>query len=430
MHDKKRLTNFTLCFILVCTSFFNGQRSTSSPDTTSYTHIFGKPLFIYDAFVFTSPEPGHSRLQVYLAFVNDILQFRRNGDNFLAQYEVLVEIFDAHGRYRDGRGLKKKVSTHSYDETNSRHLVIEHQFHFDLPPGAYELMIELTDLDTKRHLRRERDIEVRDLETPEISLSDVIFADSIVLDRGRNVEITPNLNRTFEDPSTGFFGYFEVYHTRRDSLQVTVRLQDSFAREVYSESIAIPPKVRKYQKAIPIRKLLHTSGLFYFIVEARCNNHLVRMKQQFIIQYAEEKATDQDGFPSQAYLNALKYVATAKEYKRFVSASPEARKELIAEFWRQRDPTPATPENELREEFHKRVEFTMRYFSIAAEGRPGWQTDRGKIYILYGKPSDIRRRNVDIDSNPYEFWYYTEIDRRFVFLDKSGLGAYRLVHKD
>jgi len=84
----------------------------------------------------------------------------------------------------------------------------------------------------------------------------------------------------------------------------------------------------------------------------------------------------------------------------------------------------------LREELERRVKFGNQHFSVAAEDRPGWQTDRGKIYVIYGAPSEVRRRSLEVGSNPYETWYYLHIARRFVFLDKSGEGNYRLVHKD
>jgi GWxTD domain-containing protein len=103
---------------------------------------------------------------------------------------------------------------------------------------------------------------------------------------------------------------------------------------------------------------------------------------------------------------------------------------LMDAFWEQRDPTPATPENELRSEFRRRVRFAMQHFSVSKRDRQGWETDRGRIYITHGPPTDLRRRSMDTDSNPYEIWYYGQVDRRFVFMDRSGNGDFKLVHKD
>ena len=126
----------------------------------------------------------------------------------------------------------------------------------------------------------------------------------------------------------------------------------------------------------------------------------------------------------------MAFISDSDEYNLIMQASGSERIELIRQFWQQRDPTQDTPANELKEEFHRRVQFCARYFSVPLKDKQGWSTDRGKTYIVFGRPGELRRRSVDIDSNPYEIWYYSGIDRRFVFLDKSGFGDYKLVHKD
>ena len=96
-------------------------------------------------------------------------------------------------------------------------------------------------------------------------------------------------------------------------------------------------------------------------------------------------------------------------------------------YWKQRDPTPDTKENELKEEFYKRVSYSNTNFSVHTIEKDGWETDRGKIFIKYGKPGNIERRSKDPNSPAYEIWYYNKIERRFVFEDRSGVGDYVLI---
>ncbi|MCK4297684.1 MAG: GWxTD domain-containing protein, partial [Candidatus Marinimicrobia bacterium] len=93
-------------------------------------------------------------------------------------------------------------------------------------------------------------------------------------------------------------------------------------------------------------------------------------------------------------------------------------------FWKGKDPTPNTQENELMNEYYMRVHYSNQHFSGF---QAGWKADMGMIFILFGPPSDIERHPFDIQSKPYEIWYYYEINRTFVFVDESGFGEYRLI---
>jgi len=81
------------------------------------------------------------------------------------------------------------------------------------------------------------------------------------------------------------------------------------------------------------------------------------------------------------------YIITDEERKAFKQLSnDEERDQFIEAFWQRRDPTPDTEENEFREEHYRRIEYANEHF---AAGIPGWRTDRGRIYIMYGPPDEI-----------------------------------------
>jgi GWxTD domain-containing protein len=123
----------------------------------------------------------------------------------------------------------------------------------------------------------------------------------------------------------------------------------------------------------------------------------------------------------------LRYIAKGSEYKKIASAPETQRDSLIAEFWQQRDPTPGTPENELLAEYNRRLDFAISSFSLASIGRAGWQTDRGRIYIQNGQPSDVQRQAPPGRGVRYEIWYYKSLDRSFIFRERAGDGDYELV---
>ena len=76
------------------------------------------------------------------------------------------------------------------------------------------------------------------------------------------------------------------------------------------------------------------------------------------------------------------YIITPEEKAAFKQLSnDEERDQFIEQFWLRRDPTPDTPENEYKEEHYRRIAYANEHF---AAGIPGWKTDRGRIYIIWG----------------------------------------------
>lgn len=92
----------------------------------------------------------------------------------------------------------------------------------------------------------------------------------------------------------------------------------------------------------------------------------------------------------------VRWIITDEERQAFLRLSnDEERDNFIENFWARRDPTPDTPENEYKEEIYRRIAYANEHF---ASGVPGWKTDRGRIYIMYGKPDEI-------DSHPSGGYY-------------------------
>lgn len=127
------------------------------------------------------------------------------------------------------------------------------------------------------------------------------------------------------------------------------------------------------------------------------------------------------------------YVICPEEKERVVALETgEQRTEFIDWFWLRRDPDLSTEKNEFRDEHYRRLEFVDRKYSTPA--RPGWKTDRGWIYILYGAPDSVEsfpgkegRRPI----YPFERWNYREIRAvgsgvTLEFVDFDDSGDYRL----
>jgi GWxTD domain-containing protein len=136
------------------------------------------------------------------------------------------------------------------------------------------------------------------------------------------------------------------------------------------------------------------------------------------------------------------YVITDEERKAFKKlATDDERERFIEEFWRRRDPDPDTDENEFKEEYYERIAYANEHF---ASGIPGWKSDRGRIWIMYGKPDERETHpsggNYERPSYegggstttyPFEVWFYRYLAGvgsgvEIEFVDPTGSGEYRI----
>ncbi len=119
----------------------------------------------------------------------------------------------------------------------------------------------------------------------------------------------------------------------------------------------------------------------------------------------------------------------------------EEQEQFIKFFWGQRDPDPDTEENEFRDEHYERLAYANEHF---ASGKPGSMTDRGRIYIKFGKPDELESYPAGgryhpaayegrdaITTYPFEKWFYRYIAGvgsgvEIEFVDPTGSGEYRL----
>jgi TonB family protein len=101
------------------------------------------------------------------------------------------------------------------------------------------------------------------------------------------------------------------------------------------------------------------------------------------------------------------WIITPEERAAFLKLSEDAeRHEFIQSFWLRRD-APGAPPNSFRNEHYARIAYANRHF--ATDQRPGWKTDRGRIYILYGKPEAIESHPGDTVNFPFEVWHYGRV---------------------
>jgi GWxTD domain-containing protein len=166
-------------------------------------------------------------------------------------------------------------------------------------------------------------------------------------------------------------------------------------------------------------------------------------------QAAKQKAkSDKDLFKEldsqyKKWLNEdVIYIITPEERSAFVHLSTnEEREQFIEQFWQRRNPSPDSAENTFKEEHYRRIAYTNEHF---ASGIPGWKSDRGRIYIMWGPPDEIESHpsggSYDRPASegggttstfPFEDWRYRYLegigeDVNIEFVDPTMTGEFRL----
>jgi GWxTD domain-containing protein len=127
------------------------------------------------------------------------------------------------------------------------------------------------------------------------------------------------------------------------------------------------------------------------------------------------------------------YIISGRERDVFLKLQTDRERDIFIEaFWKQRDPTPGTPQNEFKEEHYRRLEYANRFYGRSSP-LPGWKTDRGRMYIILGAPKTIEQYDNTNGVFPTEIWFYMgDPDLglppgfNLIFFKRNGTGDYIL----
>jgi GWxTD domain-containing protein len=137
--------------------------------------------------------------------------------------------------------------------------------------------------------------------------------------------------------------------------------------------------------------------------------------------------------PYRDWLKVVSYIILPAERDVFRKLATDRERDIFIEsFWRQRDPTPGTPQNEYKDEHLKRFNYANAFYRRWTS-REGWMTDMGMIHIILGPPTSIERFDSVSGIYPCQVWYYYGDKSKglptyfgLLFFQKGGAGEYRL----
>lgn len=383
--------------------------------------------FSFDAICVSSDQPGKTRVDLYVEVPYRELHFSKMDELYTCSYEASVEFLGKNKQVVDQRVWTNDVRVKDFDQTTSdKFKSLTHQV-MDIVPGTYEIDVQIYEPETKKRTVARNSIIVSDFAKDELSLSDIMLVNRLTK-VGDKTGVLPNVSGSFTRQKEGFYLFFEAYHVSPiDSLLLVCHIYDAKKTEVWRKDQSEPPTDTKMQVFLKVDSISFPAGIYTILIEAfdvRAGSNpdlKATTSRAFNVHWADLPLTILD---LDKAIDELKYVARDEELLYIESAKTldEKRQRFVA-FWDKRNPDPSSGRNPLMEEYYRRVQFANKEFTQFMEG---WKTDRGMVYIRLGPPENIERHPFEMNSKPYEIWYYYQLDRECIFVDYSGFGDYRL----
>jgi GWxTD domain-containing protein len=125
-------------------------------------------------------------------------------------------------------------------------------------------------------------------------------------------------------------------------------------------------------------------------------------------------------------IQATDILFTQSQRQLVATLNPTGKVEFLNRFWQSQDPDPSTPVNEFKEVFAQRIAYADQFYTSSQ--RLGRDTDRGRIYIMFGEPTEVIDRPFEAQIGPYQIWNYSSQGKTFAYGDFRKDGDYHLIY--
>ena len=359
------------------------------------------------------------RILAFLSVPNHVLQFLRKTDGFEAQYEATISLKRKKGNLVGRRNWANKLKTIDYLESTSKEILTIHQVEFKVVPGDYVISAELLDGDSKNSGVREKELKYSE-HKGDLALYTPFFLDYLSGNWGLDDNEIPMFQNIMGAKVTRA-SFFVSGKIKPGPYTLEVTVLGSKKKELWKKSFESNSKEEYFHQRIIIPDKIAKQGLRkkVDIVLIQGNE---RKKESVILSLSKIGISSSISNIDQAVQN-MRYILHDDEWKKLSKSKNTDKETLFLEYWESRDPTPETSDNEVMNEYFSRVSYSNNNFKSYL---PGWKTDLGMIYILFGPPDDLEVYNDPLSRIYSQRWHYYRINKYFDFIDENGFGDYRL----
>jgi len=400
-------------------------------------------------------DDDYIQLELYALVVRDFLGVEDFEEGVHARYAVTFRVLtESDSVLIESSWIRNSTAPDSASWKSGQR--IPELIKYILLPGTYKVQGRVDDLVRGTFFEVKNAIELRPVKRDELCTSDLMLASYIE----RSMEpagefdhngllVLPNAERMYGDPNPRLFYYAEFYNLKAGgNNQYT-----TFGRVLTPEGELVRPLRQRVRPALASH-LVEVDA--FSVATLRTGSYILELSvvdpvakdtatvQRSFWVYREGDVIDKPraiGYPGfdvaalteeevEYELEIIYPILTERGRLQMRNInSPEAKRQFLTDFWSANDPQPTTPINEFREEYEHRLKIVLdRYGTF---GRPGYKTDRGRVYLKYGQADNIEDNSFSGEKrHAYQIWTYDTVEGGviFVFVDRTNLGDYVQVH--
>lgn len=363
--------------------------------------------------------------------------FERTNGSFDAEFRILIEIMDDNGNLiaRDIKDNSLRVN--SFEETNDPKLILQDYLDFNLRPGKYKVSAVISD----RNSSGERPLKPIDIDLK--NADDMKVLEPIVV-RIRKLEcngiesfVLANSGGKVPFSNENFNLIIPVADTSITNLDfIMLNNGEEIASGNLVNGTVEGFQIQKCEQNLfltkTMDKLITRNFTIEYINEKLNEGNLVLKLKNEEKDFEKEISINVVWFnkpltlfnPENA-IELLSYIESESVVDSLLSEDEDEYPKVLQNYWSKFDPTPETTFNEIMFEYYSRADFTVREFSSITNNN-GSKSDRGMVYIKFGKPDKIDRQS-NSQGEVIEIWTYAASQRTFSFIDKIGTGNFTLI---
>ncbi len=378
--------------------------------------------FYYDVLNFASSDTALTRVDVFLQVPFNKVQFYKADAVFRGEYTAVASIYDENNSVlMQEKSWSEKLEAADFISTRSANNFDLSLKSFKIKPGTYTFRMLIEDKDSKKEYKAEQKITVKSFAKPRTVSDIVILAES---PKNPGARMIPDVSRIVSAKDKGMKIYYEIYTDSGGRTNISYSIIDQKKKVRYHLDTWEKLEVGVNKVAFRFDSLDLSTGEFSLrvalvdstlkVIDASNKLFQSRMPGLSFQLKDLDKAIDE-----------MRYIANPTEIDSIKDAKTYDEKlERFNAYWQKRDPSAATEENELFNEYYRRVDYANENFSHYVDG---YKTDMGMVYIILGPPGNVERHPFEYNSKPYEIWEYYELNKKLYFLDNTGFGDYRLI---
>jgi GWxTD domain-containing protein len=364
------------------------------------------------------------------------LVFEREGGEYSAGLRVLVEVSDSTSDLIDRDIKDTELSVNDFEATNERGFFLQDFLKFNLSAGKYTIRTTITDLNSQNELKLEP-AEIDLIKADEEMVLHPLVIESVNDEcEIENAFILANFGGAVPFSPKDYHLVIPLRDTTLENISVTiVNNKDTLVNQEISEFYTLPVGISTCNTKLVLLQDDESISTQNFIVR-NVNRKLIEGKVSLIVRFGDDGSKEfnseviwidkpfslRDPTMAIEYLN---FIAPDSIIYRMLSFDKSEYPKVLHEYWTSFDPTPESSFNQLMTEYYRRIDYAAKEFRGLGKDN-GIKTDRGMIYIRFGKPDEVERSS-NTQGQVVETWIYKNPERKFVFVDKRGIGNFTLI---